>query len=75
MNELPPSLLRHLVNVTNDNVTGATFALVLKPGADPDDPDGWGIGQVGEPLAQLTDDADPLVFLTDEDETTYLVEG
>ena len=74
MRELPPALLRHLVNVTNDDVSGATVGLVLKPGADPDDPDSWGIGQVGG-AAQLTDDADPLVFLTDEDETAYLLEG
>jgi hypothetical protein len=73
MRETPAAILRQLANVTNDDVSGATFALVLKPGSDPDDPDAWGIGTIG--ASMLTDDADPLVFLTDEDETDYLVEG
>ena len=73
MRELPPALLRHLVNVTSDDVSGATLALVLKPGADPDDPDAWGIGTIG--LEQLVDDAEPTVFLTDEDEVEFLTDG
>jgi hypothetical protein len=75
VNPLAPRLLRHLVNVTGEPITGASVGLVLRPGADPDDPDAWGVGLVVSAAALLTDDNDPLVFLTDEDETSYLTEG
>lgn len=44
MRETPPSLLEHLVNVNHDGVSGATLAVVLRPDADPDDTDAFGVG-------------------------------
>ena len=36
----------HPVKATIRTLFQATFALVLKPGADPDDPDAWGIREI-----------------------------
>ena len=41
--ELAPVLLRHLVNVSDDNLDDIVAVLALRPGADPDDPDAWGL--------------------------------
>ena len=46
--ELPPALLHHLVNVTVDEITDTRKVLALSDGADPTDPDAWGILELPE---------------------------
>lgn len=59
--ETPPRLFRHLVNGSHDAVEDAEQAIVLKPGADPDDPDAFGLGSVAADsgLVIVAEDAPP----------------
>ena len=69
MRELPPSNLDHLVDV---NVPEPPHGYVLTW----DEPSQkWVASPSGLGTVLLTDDADPLVFLTTEDDSDYLVEG
>jgi hypothetical protein len=67
--ELPPALLDHLVDT---DVPDPRHGYVL---TWDETVERWVATPGGAGLAMLTDDADPLVFLTTEDETDYLVEG
>ena len=68
MRELPPAVLDHL---TDTDVPGPPHGYVLTW----DEPSERWIATSGAGAAMLTDDADPLVFLTTEDDSDYLVEG
>lgn len=68
MRELPPALLDHLADT---DVPDPPHGYVL---TWDETVERW-VATPGAGAALLTDDADPLVFLTDEDETAYLVEG
>lgn len=69
MRELPPAVLDHLADVDTSGVQDG-WTIVW------DEVDEvWRVGPGAGGAALLTDDNDPLVFLTDEDETFYLTEG
>jgi hypothetical protein len=68
MRELPPALLDHLADT---DVPSPTHGYVLMWD---ETVERW-VASPGAGAQMLTDDADPLVFLTDEDGTSYLVEG
>ena len=64
MRELPPSLLRELVNVSNDEIEDGEIILVLKPGMDPDDPDAW----ARMPLPEMPEPPEPREWVVYADE-------
>lgn len=68
MRELPPAVLDHLVDT---DVPDPPHGYVLTW----DEFGGRWVARQPEGTSFLTDDVDPLTFLTDEDETAYLVEG
>ena len=68
MRELAPAVLDHLADT---DVPNPPHGYVLTW----DEPSQKWVATAGAGAALLTDDNDPLVFLTDEDETAYLVEG
>ena len=68
MIEEPPRNLDHLVDT---DVPDPPHGYVLTW----DEPSELWIATPGAGAAMLTDDADPLVFLTTEDDSDYLVEG
>ena len=69
MRELPPAILDHLVDT---DVPSPPHGYVL---TWDETQERWVAMPSGFGASMLTDDADPLVFLTTEDDSDYLVEG
>ena len=69
MRELPPAVLDHLVDT---DVSDPSDGHVL---TWDETSQKWVAMPSGFGQSMLTDDADPLVFLTTEDDSDYLVEG
>ena len=69
MKELPPSVLGELADVDTSGVQDGWTIVWDEVG------EVWRVGPGAGGAALLTDDNDPLVFLTTEDDSDYLVEG